>query len=290
MVDKVVILNTVRRRMRRPWSVCRFGANIEGNDSRRAWHLALTHCDVVVAARARGRGEVRHPRANKPMSSHKASPRRSWRAETPGIKAVRLLQSSKEPVVGQVDRPAASDAGRTQGREALLQACARGDRTALHSLYKTTAPQLFGLALRMLRRRELAEEIVQDSFVLFWRSAHTFDPSRGSAMAWLARIVRNRCIDVLRQRGRETPLDDASIEDREDPLPSPADLAALSIDARRLQECLGELDESSRKVLGLVYYEGMTYQEAAVHVGAPLGTVKGWARRGLVRLRNCMER
>ena len=160
----------------------------------------------------------------------------------------------------------------------------------MHSLYKATAPQLFGLALRMLRRRELAEEIVQDAFVLIWRSAHTFDPSRGSAMAWLARIVRNRCIDVLRQRGRETPLDDASIADREDPMSSPADLAALSIDARRLQECLGELEESSRKVLGLVYYDGMTYQEAAVHVGAPLGTVKGWVRRSLVRLRNCMER
>ena len=224
------------------------------------------------------------------MSSHKASPRRSWRAGTPGIKAVRLVQSSEEPVPGRADRPTTSDAGRTQGREALLQACARGDRTALHSLYKATAPQLFGLALRMLRRRELAEEIVQDSFVLVWRGAHTFDPGRGSAMAWLARIVRNRCIDVLRQRGRETPLDDASIEDCEDPLASPADLAALSSDARRLQECLGELDESSRKVLGLVYHEGMTYQEAAVHVGAPLGTVKGWVRRSLVRLRNCMER
>ena len=145
--------------------------------------------------------------------------------ETPGIKAVRLLQSSEERVVGRADRPAAFDAERTQSRETLLQACARGDQTALHSLYKGTAPQLFGLALRILRRRELAEEIVQDTFVRVWRSAHTFDPGRGTAMAWLARIVRNRCIDVLRQRGRETPLDDASIEDCEDPLASPADLA-----------------------------------------------------------------
>jgi RNA polymerase sigma-70 factor, ECF subfamily len=224
------------------------------------------------------------------MASHKASPRRSWRTETPEITAVRLLQSSEQPVVGRADRPAASDAGRTRGEEALLQACARGDRTALHRLYKATAPRLFGLALRMLRRRELAEEIVQDSFVLVWRSARTFDPGRGSAMAWLARIVRNRCIDVLRQHGRETPLDDASIKDREDPLSSPADLVALSSDARRLQECLGELEEHSREVLGLVYHEGMTYQEAAVHVGVQLGTVKGWVRRSLVRLRNCMER
>ena len=224
------------------------------------------------------------------MSSYKASPRRSWRAETPGTKAVRLLQSAGERAVSPAHRPADSDAGRTPGLEALLQACASGDQTALHSLYKGTAPQLFGIALRILRRRELAEEIVQDTFVRVWRSAHTFDPGRGTAMAWLARIVRNRCIDVLRQRGRETPLDGASIEDCEDPLSSPADLAALSRDARRLQECLGELEENSRKVLGLVYYEGMTYQEAAVHVGAPLGTVKSWVRRSLVRLRDCMER
>src|SRR5262245_18800461 len=224
------------------------------------------------------------------MSSYKASFRRSWRAETPGLGAVRLLQSSEETAVGRADRPAASDPGRGQGREALLQACARGDRTALHSLYEGTAPQLFGLALRMLRRRELAEEIVQDVFVLVWRNAHTFDPGRGSAMAWLARIVRNRCIDALRQWGRETPIDPATIEDCEAPLPSSADLTALGRDARRLHECLGELEENPRKILGLVYYDGMTYQEAAVHVGAPLGTVKSWVRRSLLRLRGCMER
>jgi RNA polymerase sigma-70 factor (ECF subfamily) len=109
-------------------------------------------------------------------------------------------------------------------------------------------------------------------------------------MAWLARIVRNRCIDVLRQRGRETPLDHSSIEDCEDPLSSPADLAELSQDARRLHDCLGELEENPRKIIALVYYEGMTYKEAADHVGEPLGTVKSWVRRSLVRLRGCMER
>src|SRR5262245_48066394 len=104
------------------------------------------------------------------MPSHKAFPR-SWQAETPGTRAVRLLQGGGEQVVS----PAPSDAERAQSREALLQACARGDQTALHSLYKGTASQLFGLALRMLRRRDLAEEIVQDSFVRIWRNAHTFD-------------------------------------------------------------------------------------------------------------------
>jgi RNA polymerase sigma-70 factor, ECF subfamily len=193
-------------------------------------------------------------------------------------------------VVNRANPPEAYDAGRTQSREALLRACASGDRTALHSLYVETAPQLFGLALRILRRRELAEEIAQDSFLLAWRNAHTFDPGRGAAMAWLARIVRNRCIDVVRQRGRETQLDEASIEDWEDPVSSPADLAALSHDARRLKGCLDDLEEGPRKVIELVYYEGMTYEEAAGHVGVPLGTAKGWVRRSLTRLRACMER
>jgi RNA polymerase sigma-70 factor, ECF subfamily len=223
------------------------------------------------------------------MSLHKTDGR-SWRAETPETKAAALLQSAGERMVGRAHPPAASDAGGTQSREALLQACAGGDQTALHALYTETAPKLFGLALRILGRRELAEEILQDCFVSVWRSAHTFDPGRGTAMAWLLRIVRNRCIDVLRQRGRDAPLDHASIEDLEDPLASPADLAELSQDARRLQECLGELEENPRKIIALVYYEGMTCKEAAAHVGEPLGTVKSWVRRSLVRLRGCMER
>jgi RNA polymerase sigma-70 factor (ECF subfamily) len=204
-----------------------------------------------------------------------------------GIKAARLWQGSGD---GVVDRQAAPDPGTTRSREALLQACAGGDKTALHSLYKETAAQLFGLALRILRNRELAEEIVQDSFVLLWNNAHTFDPGRGSAMAWLGRIVRNRSIDLIRRRGRETPLDHTSIEGWEDPGSSPADLAALSSDARRLHHCLDELEESPRKVLKLVYYEGMTYEEVAVHLGVPLGTVKSWVRRSLTRLRGCLER
>ena len=111
------------------------------------------------------------------------------------------MQSSGKRVVSPTHRPPASDAGGTPNREALLQACASGDQTALHSLYMGTAPQLFGLAVGILRSRELAEEIVQDSFLRVWRNAHAFDPARGSAMAWLASVVRNRCIDVLRQRG-----------------------------------------------------------------------------------------
>lgn len=174
-------------------------------------------------------------------------------------------------------------------REALLQACAAGDQAALHGLYSATAAQLFGLAIGILRNRELAEDIVQDSFVLVWRHAHSFDPGRGTAMAWLARIVRNQCFDLLRRRGRETPLEDSVMQAWEDPSPSPADLAALSSDAQRLRGCLEQLEESPRRSLMLAYYEGLTFEQVAHRLKAPLGTVKSWVRRSLIRLRGCME-
>ena len=128
--------------------------------------------------------------------------------ERPLTQAVRLSKNSGERVFTDASAQA-SDTVRAPSREALLP-CARGDQAALHRLYKETAPQLFGLALSILRSRDLAEDIVQDLFILVWRQAHSFDPSRGAAMAWLARIVRNRCFDVLRRRGREAPLDDES--------------------------------------------------------------------------------
>jgi RNA polymerase sigma-70 factor (ECF subfamily) len=209
--------------------------------------------------------------------------------ERPLTPADRLSQSSAERVVTDAAAQA-SDAVNAPRREALLQACADGDRAALQSLYQSTAPQLFGLALSILHSRELAEDVVQDSFVLVWRQARSFDPTRGAAMAWLARIVRNRCFDVLRRRGREAPLDDVVVQSWEDPASSPADLTALSEDAERLRDCLDELEESPRKSLMLAYYEGMTYMQVAVRMEAPLSTVKSWIRRSLIRLKDCMER
>jgi RNA polymerase sigma-70 factor, ECF subfamily len=205
-------------------------------------------------------------------------------------RAVKFVQSSEEPTVSRSQRPAASDAPRGQSREALLEGCANGDRAALHALYAGTVPQLFGLALRILRNRELAEDIVQDSFVYAWRNAHRFDPGRASAAAWLACIVRNRCIEVIRRRGREAPLGERSVEEWEQAVAHPADRAALGPDARRFQDCLDRLEEGPRRALKLIYYGGMTYDEVAAYVGVPVGTVKSWVRGSVVQLRGCSER
>jgi RNA polymerase sigma-70 factor, ECF subfamily len=189
----------------------------------------------------------------------------------------------------------ANDATRSSGaavvpsREALLQACASGDRAALRSLYQLTAPQLFGLANSIVRSRELAEDAVQDSFVQVWRHAHRFDPARGAAMAWLASIVRNRCFDLLRRHQREAPFDDAIVEAWESRTADSTDGIALSREAQRLRDCINELDENPRKSVLLAYYGGLTAGEVAARLGAPLGTVKSWIRRSLIQLKRCVE-
>src|SRR5262245_44322478 len=174
------------------------------------------------------------------MSRQRGTNRREFKlaAQLPhrGLTGSRPVVFDAGPAVaGQAPSESARGGILAPSPEALLQACASGDQRALQSLYAATAAQLFGLALSILRRRDLAEDIVQDSFILAWRHARSFDPRRGTAMAWLARIVRNQCFDVMRKRGREAPLDDALMQTWEDPAPGPADLTALSRDARRLR-------------------------------------------------------
>ena len=200
------------------------------------------------------------------MPLHGTSPRGDERSEQPRGQALRPLRSAGEQVSGPRQT---SDAGTAPSREALLQACASGDRAALQRLYQATAPQLFRIAIGIVRSRELAEDVVQDSFVLVWRHAHRFDAGRGAAMAWLACMVRNRCFDLLRRRGRETPLDATIMESWEDPAPNPADLTALSRDAQRLRVCLDQLAEGPRKSLLLAYYDGLTFEEVAGRLGRP---------------------
>ncbi len=171
----------------------------------------------------------------------------------------------------------------------LIRSCAAGDRAALARLYEATAPQLFGLALRMVRRRDLAEELVQEAFLAAWRHAGGFDERRGTAHAWLAAILRNRAIDLLRRRGREAPLDPDAAAAVPDPAPGPLDRAAESEAARALAACLDELEDGPRRSILLAYYDGLTYEQAATRLDAPVGTVKSWIRRSLQRLKSCLE-
>lgn len=171
----------------------------------------------------------------------------------------------------------------------LLAASADGDRAAFAALYGATSAKLYGIALRILRRTDLAEEAVQDAYVRIWRRASDFDPGRASAIAWMAAITRNRALDVARLK-RELPLDAAP--DHADvalDAPSPEAQAELSDELRRLQACLGELDDDRRAAVLLAYRAGWSREELADRFGRPVATVKTWLRRSLMSLKRCLE-
>ena len=175
--------------------------------------------------------------------------------------------------------------------ETLIAHVAAGSRAAFETLYRSTSRQLFGICLRVLADRSEAEDALQEVYTIVWRKAAQFDSTRASALGWLAMIARSKSIDRLRGRpgrGRMTPLDLA--EHAEDPGALGQQDALVAINRLRLDECMRELDARRRMLIHAAFFDGSTYGELAQRLGAPLGTVKSWIRRGLMQLRTCLER
>lgn len=180
----------------------------------------------------------------------------------------------------------------------LVARVALGDRQAFRRLYEATAPSLLGVALRLLRDRGRAEDVIQEAFVSVWHRAGGFRASASAPMTWLTAIVRNRALDTLRSDARHDadPLVDDEDEDEdaarevEDDRPEPLGLLTQAADALAVRACLETIDGSQRQCLALAYYHGLTHAEMAAHLGSPIGSVKAWLRRGLEKLRRCLER
>ena len=175
----------------------------------------------------------------------------------------------------------------------LLARVALGDRTAFRRLYDATAPSLFGVALRIVRQRDRAEEVLQDAFVNAWNRAAGYQAALSQPMTWLTAIVRNRALDELRSaRQNADSMDDqegegvAAIEDTQ---PGPLGLLEQAADALAIRDCLDAIEGSQRQCLALVYYHGYSHSAVAAHVGSPIGSVKVWLRRGLDKLKRCLE-
>ena len=171
----------------------------------------------------------------------------------------------------------------------LMPRIALGDRAALRELYDATSAKLFAVCLRILCDREESEDVLQDVYVTIWRRADRFDPARASVAAWISTIARNRAIDRLRARGplaRAEPIEALEIADDQ---PAADARLAMVDDAARLERCLGELDDRTRTVIRTAFFEGVTYEALAQRMETPLGTVKSWIRRGLARLKGCLE-
>jgi RNA polymerase sigma factor (sigma-70 family) len=169
----------------------------------------------------------------------------------------------------------------------LLRKTAGGDAAAFALLYKQTAGKLFGVAIRIAGRGEIAEDALQECFVTVWQRATDYDPTRGAAMSWLIAILRNCTIDRLR-RQRTRPEGHAAPEEALRHLTAP-DSAEQGAELRALRACLDQLDEQPRRAVLLAYLYGMTREELAVQLAVPVGTVKSWIRRSLDRLKRCLD-
>lgn len=167
---------------------------------------------------------------------------------------------------------------------------AAGDREALREIYDATQAKLFGICLRILGDRKEAEDALQDVYLSLWRRADRFDPARASPISWLATFARNRAVDRLRsgkvQRGA-VPVDEAL--DVADDAPRADALLEDAERSARIHHCLGRLEEPARSSIRIAFFEGRTYAELADEAGEPLGTVKSRIRRGLAKLKACLE-
>jgi RNA polymerase sigma-70 factor (ECF subfamily) len=170
----------------------------------------------------------------------------------------------------------------------LIVACGRGDRAALQEIYRREAGAMIGIAARIVKRRELAEEVVQESFVAIWRFAARFDPSIGSGRAWLFQIVRNRALNMLRDTRRELPTEQDALDAAVDADADYENAYERLANNSALKRCLEELEPRRRQGILLAFVEGMSHGEIAAKLKVPLGTTKSWLRRSLIALRECM--
>jgi RNA polymerase sigma-70 factor, ECF subfamily len=180
-----------------------------------------------------------------------------------------------------------AETGDGQDLADLLRRVAARDEAAFAALYRRTNAKLYGIVARILTRGDGAEAL-QEAYVRIWERAGDFDPARGSPLAWMATIARNRALDEVR-RVRPASLEDMPegfepAAEAVDPLASRERSEELSA----LLDCLARLDEEKRAVLMLAYYHGASREALAKRFGRPVPTIKTWLHRSLAQLRDCL--
>lgn len=190
---------------------------------------------------------------------------------------------------------AATPSNDPQQLRTWLDGAAARDAKAFRLLYNATSPKLFGYALRILHKRELAEEVLQESFVSIWNSARSYQSQLAAPMTWMAAIVRNKALDALRRTDGTLEIDvdtfDSSILNAlHDPGATPIEALQISGDAKALAYCMSMLEGLHRQVIGMAFYHDLSHSEVAQHMAIPVGTVKTWIRRSLERLKTCLAK
>jgi RNA polymerase sigma-70 factor (ECF subfamily) len=169
--------------------------------------------------------------------------------------------------------------------EAALAACAQGDQAAFQELFRHESPRMLALAAKMLSQRTDAEELVRDSYVLIWKNAASYDPAMGPARAWIYSILRYRILQQLRRPGRPAGADDAWI----DTLPDQPAAGASDAAPDEVAQRLAALDDAQRRPIMMAFYNGLTYEQIAARLAAPVAQVKTHVRAGLRALQETAQ-
>jgi RNA polymerase sigma factor (sigma-70 family) len=183
------------------------------------------------------------------------------------------------------------DAEVSRSRLAIaLAQVAAGDRAALRLVYQTTSSKIFGVCLRILNDKSEAEDVLQEVYLTVWRKAASFDRRRASPITWLVAIARNRAIDRLRSSAAARRMEPIETADAvSDPSPAAIERVELAQQHQRLARCLEELEARQSTAIRAAFFDGSTYEDLAVRMSVPLGTMKSLIRRALLKLRACLE-
>jgi RNA polymerase sigma-70 factor (ECF subfamily) len=166
----------------------------------------------------------------------------------------------------------------------LLGATAQGDKKAFSALYQATSKQLYAISLKMLTRKELAEEALQEAYVRIWHNASEYRVGKGTVLTWMISIVRYRALDILRYH--KVRKEDQLID--KDNVDLNVNEKISDEEQLLLDKCLQQLDLQQRQAIYLAYFNGCSHQEVVKHLNNPLGTIKSWIRRGLMSLQSCL--
>ena len=173
---------------------------------------------------------------------------------------------------------------------ALLAQAGLGNRAAFADLYEATKSKLFAVSLRIVRERHIAEEVLQDSFVNIWNNATKYAVAQSAPMTWMTAIVRNRSLDIVRRPFLEVQdEEDYFATNMEDERPGPDEQLVARRDQLKVERCMKGLDGEQQQTISLAFFQGLSHSEVASHLGKPLGTVKTHIRRGLLKLKGCLE-
>jgi RNA polymerase sigma-70 factor (ECF subfamily) len=172
----------------------------------------------------------------------------------------------------------------------LLGAIAKRDAAAFERLYGATRAKLYGVLLRILGKPELAEEVMQETYLKVWNMADQFDPLRGSPITWMVAIARNRAIDIVRKRSEVSIEEEPEALEVADTAPQPLARREMTEELKRLLSCLGKLDPEKQRIVLLAYYSGWSREQLSMKLDIPVNTIKTWLRRSLLEIRECMGR